>query len=647
MNINTITSRTDVFLAIVGLGIGIAAIFASEYYNLNRTHLGYAISIACLIYLSIRNFLSERKSSNPSSFWQTATEPFVIVVFVFLIFLLTSIFVLRESLYYRNPAYFGFFLSAVAIVVLQITILDCAPTWKQAVLLGQILLLSISFRAGAFFLYPSVSGNDPFYHQRLIEELMVTGEVPESSYSPFPVMHLLAAVFCLVSGLTSKMGIFLVSILQSIALLGVFPIGKMLFEARTGLFAALLISLSDYQIQWGVQIIPMTLAIVFFILILLSLFERKESQKPGEKISWTIIIILFSSIMVLTHSLATLILFFALLVMMALPGLMRFINDRMSRSSILVSTTLSIIVGVGMLSYWMVSYLRPNLDFFSLATLSVKSALSTVELGNVESVSIAGSLNKWSVFLGEAGWTVLLIFSLVGALASFNNQTQENDSVVLTSLLGAFLGVTYGASVIGAAAILPARWIVFLYVPASLLVATVLSRLLYIQGKLKIMASLTTPLILFLILALMITSPTRSIPDSPLYVSNLSVRPGFYISEIEGFNYVKNVYGNNTLAASAKSSLYLDKAEIIDPRNPTTYEPASLIVHREYDMIKGFSIPFPKEQVIELVPPSESFADYLSGPSRLRVYDNGIVQSFLSLDFFTPNTEDENLTEQD
>ena len=50
----------------------------------------------------------------------------------------------------------------------------------------------------------------------------------------------------------------------------------------------------------------------------------------------------------------------------------------------------------------------------------------------------------------------------------------------------------------------------------------------------------------------------------------------------------------------------------------------------ELDISKGFFIPFPKEKVIEVVEPSQEFFHHLDGSSRLRIYDSGTIQLYLS-----------------
>ena len=622
--------RIDVIVALAGFVVGIAGALASEYYILNRTHLGCAVCTACLGYLVMNDLLPGKESVHCQAKWQVMDWLFIYATISFLVLLLASIAILTISLYRRPPVYFGLLLSAATILALQIALLDLSVSWKQQVLLGQILLLSISLKAGAFFLYPSVSGVDPFAHQRWIDELIMTGGFPRNTgYTHFPVMHLLAGATSLICNSSSKIGLFSVGVLYSIGLLTVFPMGKRVFGARTGLTAALLLSLGDYEIQWGVQIIPTSLGITWFLLVLMVLTERNSTTDPRDKLGWSISILLFLWAMLFTHTLSTFILLVTLLSILTTTTLLAF--SRFSPRSTVVSVTLVGLLGVAMLAYWAWSFPSSEQDFFTRTILSARSALLEAQLGSVEMVSVAGSLDARTVFAGEAGWTLLLVPAVMGLISSFSPRLRNTEPLIWAQLMTLFLGVVYGSGIMGVQAILPARWMAFIYVPACLLSASFLSQLLA-ASKRKVLTSSFAVLLLSTTTALMITSPGRSIPDSQLYATSLGTRPGFYTSELAGMGYARDAH-QEPFAASARSRRLLHKANSIDPRQPDSYEPANLIVVRESDISKGFYIPFAKPQHHEIVLPTQEFLEHLNGPSRVRVYDNGVVQLFSSTNY--------------
>jgi hypothetical protein len=631
MDTKTKRADIDVLAAWAGLGLGIVGILLSEYYGLNRTHLGCAICVACLGYLATRHWLPKRESTYCRSRWQTSDRIFACATVLFLVLLLASVAVVSRSLYRRPATYFWLFASAAVLLTAQIALLDLSAPWRQRALLGQILLLGISLRAGAFFLYPTVSGNDPFVHQRWIDELIATGKFPQhTSYASFPIVHLLAAALSLMLGSTSKVGLFGVSVLHSLALLAAFPIGKRLLGIRTGLLAALLLSFSDYQILWGIQIIPNTLGIAWFLLAMMALVKREADVDSREKMGWTISALLFLGVVLFTHTLSTFVLLVTLSAILTTGTVLKWVKLSTTKSSV-VSTTLPILLGVAMPAYWMHSFPNPERDFFTRTVLSISSALLMAQLGSAEAVSIAGSIDAWAVFAGEAGWTLLLIPALMGALSSLNQKLRRTESLIWAQLMALFLATVYVSGVMGIQQILPARWVPFLYLPACLLAASLLSRLLAAPTW-KALASFTIVVLLSATVFLMATSPSKSALDSPLYAESLSVRPGFYTSELAGMRHAEHTYPG-PLAASAKSRRFLQSARSIDPRQPESYERASLVVMREFDIAKGFFIPFTKRQLIEIIPPTPEFLAHLDGPSRVQVYDSGTVQLFLSTSY--------------
>ena len=629
MENRVVPSGIDTLAALVGIAVGAAGVVASEFYALNRTHLGLAICVGCLGYLVMRNLFAEGESATLTDGWRSSNPVFIVGAALFLLLVALSAVILQRALYQRPPVYFAFLLSAAALLVFEIALLDLTSPWKQHLLLAQILLLGVGMRAGAFYLYPSVSGNDPFSHQRWINELLAAGELPQNtSYSSIPLMHLLAGAIGLIFNGSARAGLFSISALHSIALLAVFPIGSKLFGARTGLSAAVLLNLSDYQIQWGVQIIPMSLGITWFVLILMALLQREDATLSSTRLSWTVVILLFLWAILFTHTLSSLILLMALL---AIGTTIYFLKlSRLSLKSTVVSMTLAGLFGIAMLAFWMWSFPSPGEDFFSRLILSIKLALSTAQLGSTEMVTIAGSLDAWTVFVMEAGWTLLLAVAIMGLLFSFKPSLRRMEFLVWSLLMVVLLGIIYVGGVMGIQIILPARWMAFLYIPVCLLAGSFLSQLLGARSWQKLTSSFAV-LLLGAITLLMLTSPTRSIPDSPLYTADLSTRPGLYESELAGLDYAHRVY-RAPLAASAKSRRYLLEADLIDPRTPSSYEPASVIVVREPDINDGFWIPFPKQQLVEIVPPTQEFLRHLSGISRVRAYDNGTVQLFVSTD---------------
>ena len=245
-------------------------------------------------------------------------------------------------------------------------------------------------------------------------------------------------------------------------------------------------------------------------------------------------------------------------------------------------------------------------------------------------VSGAGMLSEWQVFLGDLGWTMLLLLTVVGILGClrlFSKRAIVIAFIVLTSVL---ILITYGGAFLGLRHILPARWISFLYVPACVFSAFGVRQLLDYraagnrpvwqtwlkQGSLAL-------LVLFTVGAMM-TSPLRAMPDSPLYLEEVSIRPGFYEAEVRGMDQALAEQREGQIAASSKTGRYLKEISAIDPREAQTYQNAAYILVRQFDLRNGFFIPYPDYQVSDYVLPTVEFTDFLA-KKTWRSYDNGEV----------------------
>jgi hypothetical protein len=621
---NRLVKEIDKYLAIFGIIIGFIAIFLSLRYHLNREYLGVAIITGSSLYIVCRNLLKRRQVKVYRfprwSIWVT------FILFMFFIFFSET--VVRNSLYYRSAGYILLIMGAVIICLLQVELfVDQANlSWMITAILLEICVLGLSVKSSAFFMYPDVSGNDPFFHQRVIQEIVTQGIIPVTSYQSLPLMHLISASFMFLTDLSSKFGLFYISILQSLVYLGLYFLGKGISDSKTGLIAVILFSLSDYSIQWGVQIIPMTVGTILFTLILISVFQRAYSRDEKDKTSWTVVIIILGASLIVAHSLSSLI----VLVVLATIALATSIYNLFIKTKDWVQWSLTILLCIGLFTYWMYAFSSPGLDFFSMVVKSFNSAIATAEVGDVSRVSLAQELNYTSVLLSEMGWSLLLVITIAGALESITKRIRQPSGRLIAAITGVLLIVTYGGAIIGAGAILPARWIVFLYVPAAVLGASYLTKMIASSTNMLRISGL---LFVVVISFFMITQPGRAMPDSPLYAPEFGFRLGFYSSEIQGLDFVLHHFDSSCkVVASSKSDLYLYQAGQLDPRKPNTYQKANIIVLRSFDEINGVFIPFEPGKIYYYAPITPEFVSYLLQPQILRSYDDGSVKIFATSD---------------
>ena len=622
--------KPDLTLAVLGVVTGAAEIVVSNYFHLNRAYFGYTILVACLFYLvSYRVFASVQKAE-PVQASQHSSLVFILFSALSLLLLLVSVLLLRTShSYIRGLDYVGIFLGAMVCTVVQIIFFETTPAWKQRLILVQILLLGIGFKASGFFQYPTLMGNDPFYHLDLVERFISEGQFPRGeAYSSFPIFQVLITVFHQLSGLDLKASFFMISVLQSLSLLAVFAIGNVLFDQKTGLLAFLFLTLSDYQLQWGMQIIPMTVGIIVFALLLMSIVLRNRYHKRF-RTTWTAILILLIVVMVFVHTLSSLIL--SMSVFILFTTFLFFQDERGLQNRLqFISMTFVTIAVVLPVLYWSYNAVVPEETFLARVALTIKMSIEEAFLGDVQMVSGAGLLSEWQVFLGDLGWVLLLLLTVVGILGClrlFSKQATIMAFIVLTSVL---IFITYGGAFLGLRHILPARWISFLYVPACVFSAFGVRQLLiYRAAQVKpawqtFLKQGCLALLVIFTVGVMMTSPLRSMPDSPLYLEELSIRPGFYDAEVRGMDQALSHQGEGLIAASSKTGRYMKEISAIDPREADSYQDAAYILVRQFDLRNGFFIPYPDYQISDYVLPTDEFNQYLADMCW-RSYDNGEV----------------------
>jgi len=114
-------------------------------------------------------------------------------------------------------------------------------------------------------------------------------------------MHLQTAIAELLSSLPSlkEVMVFSTGFLEVVSLLYVFLICKALTDTRMALTATLLLGVSDSHINWGTMLIPMSLGLAFFPLVVyFALKSKRTVREYGVLLSLLIVSIL-------THTVAS------------------------------------------------------------------------------------------------------------------------------------------------------------------------------------------------------------------------------------------------------------------------------------------------------------------------------------------------------
>ena len=625
-----ISAGFDTIIAVLTILIGILIVAVSDYYNLNRSYIGYVSIFSAVLYLYLnKTRITIFEKINYSSKELGILFKLFSISFIFLY--AASVFLLRAEVYHRPFFYFIIISICSVAIVIQIFNMDLKNKFLIYYILIEILLLSLNIHAGVYFEYSSLYGFDPFFHLYLSEAIASSGFMPPGvEYGTFPIIHVLTAVSKIISGLSFKDSFFILSIIETLGSIFVFLVGKRLFNVYIALLAVLILNLSNYDIIWGYWITPMTVAAAVFPVILYILFKVKDSSN---KVNFSFLLSLFLILTVLLHSVSTFAVFILFVSFFGASLVYRtFFKGIYREKTFIVSLSLILFFMILFISYWSYAYYEPT-DFFSLMVKSVINALSQSTIGEVSKISTATEFKYSDLLLMEAGFMIFLVMMIVGLLKSLSSKYIDINRFVLFGTTVSIFVIIYVISLAGINILLPERWFVFLYIVSCYFAAL---GLFIIANKMnsRIKGMVVAGSLIFLLSFFMITTPTGSNTDSPIYAQGHAQRYGFFDSEINGINFLLSNYRGKFSINSAYGT-YINPINdssrnlswrSLDPRDPLTYRNA--VILRSVDLKEGVYIPFPKNKINEVVIPDQNFLNDLKSEKNI-IYDNNEVKVYI------------------
>ena len=300
-----IGDNLDTILASAGavFGLILTVYLQTKMGRVVFTITGVLSFLACIAYLILKH---RQKLANITFARDIETKPSILLLVDTLFFALFAFslwaLALRSETYVRPLEYFIAIAVMSAILAIKILFL---PYMKSpvALTLFQIIAVGLSLEWSVLLLYPSIVGQDPWFHQSETLKLLDQGNVGQI-YGGLPAMHLIIGATSLVAGLDYKLGTMLsVCLLQMICdVLFVFLIGRLLFNHKIGLLAALLMAVANWHIFFGYWTIPNALGATFVLIIIYLLLKLHK-----EKLTLVIPVCgLLMAALLLTHPIAML-----------------------------------------------------------------------------------------------------------------------------------------------------------------------------------------------------------------------------------------------------------------------------------------------------------------------------------------------------
>ena len=527
--------KIDIIAALVGALLGVVISCLNLVYPCTSfITLGPLLIIVCLVYLVFR-----RKLLTSTSEPLVSHRLVLMINIIFWLSLASSIYSLSTEILHRPLIYFILISIAASMIALQI--LYSGQKNTTYLILFEILLVSLSVRASAFWVFPTLPGSDSWAHMEYIRAFVNQGNIPQSMPEPiggdylyYPLSHLNITAVKLMTGLNYKAAMFFGAGLPLIlSTIFVFLIGRNLVDRKIGLLAALLINLADCHLMWSISIIAMSFGISLYTMILY-LFLR---DKGNIKISTTSLVIVLLFVLILTHTVSSFIMLCFILSFLIGMYAYRFLHIKQGapKRSMVTPTLMGMFV-VGMLAYWIYAGYTEGGSFFDIIAKTLYRSLTT-EAAFLARAPVAPGLDP---ALNISGFLILVLFGILGCLLWLTQRQEGRTKVSFIATLIVLFAITFLFPLFGLKNILPGRWYPFIYLVLSVAAATAILTVIYRIGFSKL-GNIILVCIVFAFSFFMITNDNSNM-DSPIYASEFNSRLVYTNSEMLVGEWVTEAY---------------------------------------------------------------------------------------------------------
>ncbi|MBA7477107.1 hypothetical protein ES707_12505 [subsurface metagenome] len=573
-----VRDNLDGILALAGAVFSLVLV---AYLQIHIGHLAYTVSgifcfLACVTYLVLKY---RHKLASISSILDLQASPSIlllsdIVFFALLIYSLWS-FAFRPEPYVRPLGYFISIAAMSAILAAKILFLPSKNS-RIPFTLFQIILVALSLQWSVLILFPSIVGADPWYHQSITLSMLDEGHIVES-YQGLPIMQLAIGETSLITALNYKMAtMFSISLLQVVCdTLFIFLIGRLVFNAKIGMLAALLMGVANWHIFFGYWTIPNTLGATFVVIILYLVLKFQRDR--------TTVVVplcgLFMVALLLTHAIAVLwlaILLFTLWLVFIVYN--RFFKERVATLPVFAIALLFI---VATLSWWTFGtghtrtlVLLTEHDFEPSVGLTYAIGSAPTEVTPLPEATPPAEVTPpaWETLSGapfellfnSLGMFLFLAVSFIGCFYMLSRRF-SNPYTFFMSIAGVLiLSIGYFPMLAGRSAI-EHRWWYMAQILLSIPLAVAISLLFGLFKKKYLKAGLVVVLIFVLTFLSIIGLPSNE--TNRTFSKNQIVRHGFTTSELEALHTVSANYEGSIgvdpwyAVATNTPGLFINKSE--------------------------------------------------------------------------------------
>ena len=265
---------------------------------------------------------------------------------IFFILLTLSIlsFYFRPNIYIR-PVYYFILISLMSCVVFLQIFYNYKSRYSKFILI-QILIISLSLVLSEQFLFPSLIGINPAYHQFLTTNILETGHILHgSNYSNIPLDQLIVAITSILSAVYYKVAAIISIGFTEIFCIVIFfyLIGKFVYNENVGLITGLILVITNSFIEFTNWFTPNTFATLFVPIIIYLLIFKKDLES-------TLLIIICMIAINLAHPISSL---WILIILSLFFATDLIYSKRNPKHKKLVSFSIITFFAIFMLAWWM------------------------------------------------------------------------------------------------------------------------------------------------------------------------------------------------------------------------------------------------------------------------------------------------------
>ena len=504
------------------------------------------------------------------------------ILFWLLITLSIIFYYFRPENYIRPLSFFILILISILIIFLQVLSQEKFSIKHKILILINIIIIGLILRISELYIYNSVLGVDPWYHQYISNFIINTGNIPvNQAYTNLPIYHIETAIGSAIFNLSYKNSVTITIILiQTIVpSIIVYRIGKMIVNEKIGLIGALLLIISDQWVKFGYWVIPNTLAAILVILIIFCIIKYWQSHS----IQMGIVLLIFTFTLVLTHSFSSL----YLLVMLSGSLVALWLHNRLTceKNSLLTHAMRNYVIlfFVSLFAWW--TYVSFHIDFLARFIEIGFYSPETIVIQNLNLAHEQKYITQKIVDgLGQICYLVFAYFGLLLMLC-----LKRNDVNRLYIWISVFSLICIPIAFIPGITLLGDRWGLFAQGLLCIPLAILISRIDINWLKCKNMVNNIKPvvgIIAIMSLTFLLLMNTSANMDNPILSGDLAIKRGLTDSELLCAGFASEYYNRENMVTDNYYVLgfyeyYVPNPYIIDNFNNN-------IINSDFSELRGF-----------------------------------------------------------